>query len=73
MGSLLKSETMPKAKVQAFIKAFSKLPQRVLWKWNSDILPGKTENIFISKWMPQRDILGQFDALNDTFPFFISV
>ncbi|XP_065218985.1 UDP-glycosyltransferase UGT5-like [Planococcus citri] len=56
MGSLFKMETFPESKRIAFLRAFSKLPQRVLWKWDGD-LQGKTDRIFTSKWMPQRDIL----------------
>lgn len=59
MGSLLRSETFPKRKLNAFLYAFSKIPQRILWKWGSDTLPGKSDNIMISKWMPQRDIFGR--------------
>lgn len=59
MGSLLKSETMPDAKRIAFLNAFAKLPQRVIWKWGDIDLPGKTDNIFSAGWMPQRDILGK--------------
>ncbi|KAI5645183.1 UDP-glucoronosyl and UDP-glucosyl transferase domain-containing protein [Phthorimaea operculella] len=44
-------------KIQTFVKVFSKLPYDILWKWNHDILPGKTENIKISKWLPQSDLL----------------
>ncbi|XP_065219003.1 UDP-glycosyltransferase UGT5-like isoform X6 [Planococcus citri] len=57
MGSLLRGETFPPEKREAFLYAFSKIPQRVLWKWEGDVLPGKSDNIMISKWMPQRDIL----------------
>ncbi|XP_065216414.1 UDP-glycosyltransferase UGT5-like [Planococcus citri] len=56
MGSLLKLENMPESKLAALIRAFSKLPQRVIWKWDGH-LPGKTDRIFTAKWMPQRDIL----------------
>lgn len=56
MGSLIKSETIAEEKRIAFLHAFSKVQQRVLWKWNGD-LPGKTDNIYVSKWLPQRDIL----------------
>lgn len=59
MGSLLRGETFPEEKRNAFLYAFSKIPQRVLWKWEGDVLPGKSDNIMISKWMPQRDILGK--------------
>lgn len=50
---------MPVEKRNAFLNAFSQIPQRVLWKYEEDDLPGKTDNIMIRKWMPQRDILGR--------------
>ncbi|XP_065219660.1 UDP-glycosyltransferase UGT5-like [Planococcus citri] len=56
MGSLFKMETFPEPKRIAFLRAFSKLPERIIWKWDGD-LQGKTDQIFVSKWMPQRDIL----------------
>lgn len=59
LGSLLQARTMPVEKRNAFLKAFSQIPQRVLWKYEEDDLPGKTDNIMIRKWMPQRDILGR--------------
>lgn len=59
MGSLLRSETFPEHKRDAFLYAFSKIPQRVLWKWEADDLPGKTDNIMTVKWSPQRDVLGK--------------
>lgn len=50
---------MPEDKRRIFIEAFSDLPQRVLWKWEDDNLPGKPENVMISKWLPQQDVLGK--------------
>ncbi|XP_047989492.1 UDP-glycosyltransferase UGT5-like [Leguminivora glycinivorella] len=44
-------------KIQAMINVFSKLQYDILWKWDQDELPGKTENIRISKWFPQSDLL----------------
>ncbi|KAJ8972839.1 hypothetical protein NQ314_000003 [Rhamnusium bicolor] len=40
-----------------FLKAFSRLPQRVLWKWENETMEGKPDNVMIQKWMPQLDIL----------------
>lgn len=60
MGSLLRGETFPAKKRQMFINVFKKIPQRILWKWEGDELPGKPPNVMISKWMPQRDILGTY-------------
>lgn len=64
MGSLLRSATFRKEKLDAFLYAFSKIPQRVLWKWDQDVLPGKSDNIKLIKWAPQRDILGNGANLN---------
>lgn len=71
MGSLLKMETMPEDKRQAFVDAFAELPQRIVWKWDNESLPGQTDNIFIAKWLPQRDVLGKKDhsSLPSPFPF----
>ncbi|XP_049941550.1 UDP-glycosyltransferase UGT5-like [Schistocerca serialis cubense] len=57
MGSNLKSTDMPEEKRAAFLGAFSKIRQRVLWKWEDDNLPNISPNVMISKWLPQSDIL----------------
>lgn len=39
-----------------FIKVFSKLPQKVIWKFEENIpMP---DNVLIDSWLPQSDILG---------------
>ena len=58
MGSNLNSSQMPEDKKQAFLEAFSKLKQKVLWKWETDSLPGQPNNVKLGKWLPQSDILG---------------
>lgn len=50
-------------KMQMFVKVFSKIPYDVLWKWNGDELPGKSDNIKIGKWFPQSDLLSKFYVL----------
>jgi glucuronosyltransferase len=59
MGSNLQSHLMPESKRNAFLGAFSKLKQHVLWKWESDTLPGQASNVKFGKWLPQTDILGE--------------
>ena len=59
MGSNLQSTLMPESKRNAFLGVFSKLKQRVLWKWESDTLPGQPSNVKLAKWLPQSDILGE--------------
>jgi hypothetical protein len=50
---------MPEYKKNAFLQVFSKLKQRVLWKWETDTLPGQPKNVKLGKWLPQSDILGK--------------
>ncbi|XP_049856470.1 UDP-glucosyltransferase 2-like isoform X2 [Schistocerca gregaria] len=57
LGSNVRSNAMPDWKRQAFIEAFRELPQKVLWKWENDSLPGQPDNLMVSKWLPQQDIL----------------
>jgi hypothetical protein len=60
MGSNLRSSNFKNATTKAFLKAFSNLKQRVLWKWETDSLPGQPSNVKLCKWLPQSDILGEF-------------
>ncbi|XP_018563300.1 UDP-glucuronosyltransferase 2B33-like [Anoplophora glabripennis] len=57
MGSVLKSTDCPEEKLKIIIKVFSKLKQKVLWKYEDD-LPEKPENVKIVSWLPQQDVLG---------------
>lgn len=56
MGSILKSHIFPKEKRDFLIRAFSKIKQKVLWKFDVDI-PDLPSNIKIVHWLPQNDIL----------------
>ncbi|RZB40719.1 UDP-glucuronosyltransferase-like, partial [Asbolus verrucosus] len=57
MGSNLKSSDLPIEKREIFLKTFAKLKQKILWKWEDDVLPGQPSNVKLSKWLPQQDIL----------------
>uniref|UniRef100_T1H5D9 UDP-glucuronosyltransferase n=1 Tax=Megaselia scalaris TaxID=36166 RepID=T1H5D9_MEGSC len=57
MGSNVESTTLPKEKRDAILNAFRSLKQKVLWKWEDPNLPGKPDNVFISPWFPQDDVL----------------
>lgn len=59
-GTNVKPSLLPAEKIQIFANVFSQLPYNVLWKWNTDESPGKSENIKISKWFPQADLLSKF-------------
>ncbi|KAH8343684.1 hypothetical protein KR059_004433 [Drosophila kikkawai] len=57
MGSNIKSADLPPARREVLMETFASLRQRILWKFEDDQLPGKPENVFISKWFPQPDLL----------------
>lgn len=57
MGSNAKSVYLPAETIKNLLKVFSQLKQRVVMKWESDTLEGKPANVFISKWLPQDDVL----------------
>lgn len=59
MGSTVRCSTMPEHRVKIFQRAFSKLKERVIWKWEDDEMPGKPDNVLLGKWLPQNDILGK--------------
>ncbi|XP_011296946.1 UDP-glucuronosyltransferase-like [Fopius arisanus] len=56
LGSTLPGHYMSDETRKIFTEVFAAIPYRVIWKWEAD-LPGKPDNVFISKWLPQRAIL----------------
>lgn len=59
MGSHVKSKNFNPERKQLFLDVFSRLPVKVLWKYEEE-LPGQPPNVFIRKWFPQQDILGNY-------------
>ncbi|KAF2900030.1 hypothetical protein ILUMI_06155 [Ignelater luminosus] len=56
LGSNIKSERLSEATRTILLETFSELPYLVLWKFEEENLPGKPDNVIISKWFPQQDI-----------------
>ncbi|KAF4517413.1 UDP-glycosyltransferase-20 [Ephemera danica] len=58
LGSNVRSDTLPAATLKALVTVFAELPQRVLWKWESDEeMPRKPSNVKLVKWIAQQDVL----------------
>ncbi|KAF5298203.1 hypothetical protein FQA39_LY02627 [Lamprigera yunnana] len=57
LGSHIDPKMMPKEKLNAILKVFAKLKQKILWKYSEEVLPGKSNNVKILKWLPQSEIL----------------
>lgn len=59
MGSSVKAVNMPVYLRQLLMIVFKSLPQRVLWKYESeDDMPDLPSNVKLGRWLPQQDILG---------------
>ncbi|KAF5291130.1 hypothetical protein FQA39_LY14372 [Lamprigera yunnana] len=56
MGSILKSKNMKKNTIDDVLKAFSKVKQNILWKFEDENLQVPS-NVKIIKWAPQVDVL----------------
>lgn len=61
MGSLLRTSSFTPKVLNAFLNAFARIPQRILWKFENPENPifKDQKNIKALTWMPQRDIFGK--------------
>lgn len=59
LGSMIKSTTMPEEKLDAILKVLSSIPRKVIWKWETDELPRKMDNVMTRKWLPQFDVMSK--------------
>ena len=55
-GSVITAAKMPEEKRRIMVRVFSRLKQRVVWKWESEMedVPG---NVLLSPWLPQPALL----------------
>lgn len=56
LGTVIATSTLPDHIQNAFKDAFAGLPQRVLMKYEGEMMD-KPKNVMTGKWLPQRDIL----------------
>lgn len=57
-GSNIKSSNLDAVKRSIIRNTLAMLPYKILWKFEHENMPEKPENVMISKWLPQQDILG---------------
>lgn len=60
-GSIVKGVRLSPEVIAMFADIFEALPQRVIWKHDEEIK--RSKNVLVSKWWPQRDILGSSVAI----------
>ena len=58
-GSALKGSLMTEENRKLLLNALGRFKQYdVIWKWETEEMPDKPENVMLSKWLPQQEILG---------------
>lgn len=56
-GSLIRGSTLPPERLNAILKVFSGMTQRVIWKWENEHLENVPPNVRVMRWLPQYDLL----------------
>ncbi|XP_050079739.1 UDP-glycosyltransferase UGT5-like [Anopheles maculipalpis] len=57
LGTNLLSSSIPPELLNAILETFRNIKQRVIWKWDTDVMPNKPDNVMLVEWLPQDDIL----------------
>ena len=55
-GSVITAAKMPKEKRRMMMRVFSRLEQRVVWKWETE-MEDVPANVLLSSWLPQPSLL----------------
>jgi glucuronosyltransferase len=63
LGSFVPVSSMPKETLDTFVRVFSKIPQRVVWKWEGNEPANISSNVMMVNWLPQQDLLGNLLVL----------
>jgi len=59
LGSMIKMSSIPQEKLNAILKVIGSIPRKVIWKWETDELPRKLDNVMARQWLPQFDIMSK--------------
>ncbi|EDX13415.1 UDP-glucosyltransferase 2 [Drosophila simulans] len=57
LGSNLNSKDLPENKRNAIVETLRGLKYRFIWKYEAETFDDRPDNVFISNWLPQDDIL----------------
>ena len=55
-GSVIRASKMPEDKRKMMLNVFSRLKQKVIWKWETEMADAP-DNVLISSWLPQTSLL----------------
>lgn len=53
----MKPSQMKAEQKQVFLDTFRQIKHPVIWKWDEESIPNLPENVILSKWLPQQDLL----------------
>lgn len=67
LGSNVKPSVMDEQKKLDILATFSKLKQKVIWKWDDESMKVDKNKFMVRKWLPQDDIL-----TNDKVKLFVT-
>ncbi|KAG8337704.1 UDP-glucuronosyltransferase 1-1 [Homalodisca vitripennis] len=57
LGTYAPAHLLPSKYIQAFVNAFKKMPQVVIWQIELENIPELPKNVMLTKWAPQPTIL----------------
>ena len=61
-GSAVKGRLLSQNLLNVLIKTFSKLPFKVVWKYEADLVHVPS-NVMVKPWYPQQDILSKSSGI----------
>jgi len=61
LGTIVHGNNMPQETFDTFFRVFSKLNQRVIWRWEGKRPDKIPSHIMMADWIPQQDLLGMFN------------
>ena len=56
-GSVFRASYMSDDRRRLFLNVFKGLKQKILWKWETEEMEDKPDNVMLSKWLPQQEVL----------------
>lgn len=66
-GTTIICRSLQNEMLETFIEVFSKLPYKIVWKFDCDELSRKSDNVLISSWFPQQSVLGKMENMESLF------
>ncbi|ALC45681.1 Ugt86Dj, partial [Drosophila busckii] len=57
LGNELQSKDLSAKTLQVLLHTFESLPQRVIWRFETEATPNASSNIYFGQWLPQQAIL----------------